>query len=134
MEIARKVLRNLDYSDNIELSLYLVADRTIKDLNKRYRGKDKATDVLSFNWPENCPSNLAGECLSLGDIVISIPTAGKNAEESKYSLDMELVVLLVHGILHLAGFDHENVDQETADIMLNIQNQLLGEVLEEWKA
>jgi probable rRNA maturation factor len=105
-----------------------VCDPTIRELNFKYRGKNKATDVLSFSSPDKFPGNL--DSLNLGDIVISIPTAAKYAAKKGYSLDMELVVLLVHGILHLAGFDHENVDQDTAKMMLNIQEQLLGEVFQ----
>lgn len=131
-QVARKALLRLGYNKNTELSLYLVDDPTMRGLNHKYRGKDKVTDVLSFEWPEDCTANM-GETTNLGDIVISVTTASRYAERKGHGLNKELVVLLIHGILHLAGFDHEGTDGRTSAIMLGIQEQLLGEVFQEWK-
>jgi len=88
----------------------------MRRLNFHYRGKDKPTDVLSFSLLEgeviSSFSNsvaLIPVALSLGDIVISIPTATKQAQEYKVTLGEELLRLLIHGILHLFGYEHENV-------------------------
>lgn len=81
----------------------LVGDSTIRKLNRGYRGKDKATDVLSFDAPKACRKANG----FLGDIVISVPTAKRNAREQKVGLKQELIRLAVHGTLHLLGYDHE---------------------------
>jgi probable rRNA maturation factor len=79
----------------------LAGDRTLRRLNRTFRGKDKATDVLSFPVVEG----LAGE--HAGDLAISLDTALAQAEEHGHALRDEVRVLLLHGLLHLAGMDHE---------------------------
>lgn len=83
---------------NAELGVRLVTDAQIARLNKRYRGKVYPTDVLSFPIEPK---------ILLGDVVISLPTAARQAREKKHSLRQECLVLLVHGILHLLGYDHQ---------------------------
>ncbi|MBF0328551.1 MAG: rRNA maturation RNase YbeY [Nitrospirae bacterium] len=93
----------------LELSVMLVNNRIIKSLNRDYRGIDKVTDVLSF--PQNDPfyfSKNSGLPIHLGDIVISIPKAKAQALENCVSFYEELSRLLVHGLLHLLGYDHED--------------------------
>ena len=85
-----------------ELSIVLVSDAQIRRLNKLYRNKDKPTDVLSFPIGEKVE-----DWLILGDIVISVDTAKRQAKELGYSLEEELKRLLVHGLVHLLGYDHE---------------------------
>jgi conserved hypothetical protein TIGR00043 len=80
----------------------LVSDAQIKRLNKLYRNKDKPTDVLSFPIGEK-----VNGWLILGDVVISVDTAKRQAKELGYSLEEELKRLLVHGLVHLLGYDHE---------------------------
>jgi probable rRNA maturation factor len=95
------------------LSLTLVDDAAIRGLNREHRGKDKATDVLSFpihashEWAEPVapPEKL------LGDVVISIETARRQASDYDASLQEELYRLLIHGILHVLGHDHERADE-----------------------
>jgi len=82
-----------------EVSVLLTEDEAIRTLNRTYRRKDKATDVLSF------PAAEAGGIA--GDLVISLETALRQAEERGHSLETEIRVLLLHGLLHLAGYDHE---------------------------
>lgn len=91
-----------------ELSLLLVGDRRMRRLNREYRRKDKTTDVLAF------PMREAGGPASslLGDVVIALPQAARQAKVEGHSLDHELAVLLVHGILHLFGYDHERGESE----------------------
>jgi rRNA maturation RNase YbeY len=91
-----------------ELGVLLVGDRRMRRLNKQYRRRDKSTDVLAFSLQEGPGPRTA----LLGDVVISLPMAWRQAKESNHSLDRELTVLLVHGILHLCGYDHERGVEE----------------------
>lgn len=86
-----------------ELGVELVGDRRMRRLNRQYRGKDSTTDVLAFSLREApCPSSPL-----LGDVVISIPAVSRQAIAHRHSMDKEFAVLLIHGILHLCGYDHE---------------------------
>jgi len=100
-KIAHRALEVLGLN-KAELSIALVSDTQIKRLNKLYRNKDKPTDVLSFPIGEK-----VNGWLILGDIVISVDTAKRQAQELGYSLEEELKRLLVHGLVHLLGYDHE---------------------------
>jgi len=101
--------------ENAELSILLTGDRKMRTLNRDWRGIDKTTDVLSFSALEGADdgpisrkeAELAGMPLVLGDIVISAPKALAQATERGVSFEDELVFLLIHGILHLIGYDHE---------------------------
>ena len=83
-----------------QVSVLLTTDAKIRRLNRRFRGKDQTTDVLSF------PGEEEGEG-HLGDILISVPTARRQAAEAGHGVERELKVLLLHGILHCLGYDHE---------------------------
>lgn len=87
-----------------ELSVLFVNDRKMRELNALYRGVDRTTDVLSFPMADG-PA--FGDSGPLGDIVISVPTAARQALEYGVTFREELLRLLVHGLLHLAGYDHE---------------------------
>ena len=100
-KIAHRALEVLGLS-KVELSIALVSDAQIKRLNKLYRNKDKPTDVLSFPIGEKVE-----DWLILGDVVISVDTAKRQAQELGHSLEEELKRLLVHGLVHLLGYDHE---------------------------
>ncbi len=89
-----------NYLTNKDIELILTTDEEIKELNKTYRNKNKATDVLSFPL-ENIPG------MPLGSIVISVDTAKKGAEEFGHSIEDEIKLLFIHGLLHLLGYDHE---------------------------
>ena len=95
---------------NKELSILLTDDEKIRKLNKQYRNKNIPTDVLSFSQSEGEENGLGHNLL--GDIVISITTAMRQSSEHNLSIDEEIVLLLIHGILHLLGFDHERSDEE----------------------
>ena len=97
-----------------ELSLTLVSDRRMRGLNHDWRGKDRATDVLSF--PQ--------EGASIGDVVISLDTARRQAREGGWSLAAELRRLLAHGLLHCLGHDHHTARQ--ARRMAAAEQRLLG--------
>ena len=101
---ARKYLAALGLGGR-ELSLLLVSDAAIKKLNRVHRGKAKATDVLSF--PQEEPAQAARARGPIGDVVISLHTAQRQAAEGGWSLAAELRRLLAHGLLHCLGHDHE---------------------------
>jgi len=96
--------------ENEELSILLTDDEEMRSLNRDYRGKDKPTDVLSFSQTEGEFGEVGGGVL--GDIVISLDTARRQAEEKGHSFEKEIDVLLIHGALHLAGYDHERGKKE----------------------
>ena len=100
---ARRILRVLRM-ERAELSLSLVADAEMRVLNREYRGKDRPTDVLAFPLYE---PPIPARAASLGDVVISIETAALEAEERGITLAACLDELVIHGILHLLGYDHE---------------------------
>jgi probable rRNA maturation factor len=98
---AKELLRSLG-QERVTLSLALVGDEAIRALNRQYRGKDYATDVLSFPMDEGAP----GEDRLLGDVVISLDTARRQAADYDAPVQRELYRLLIHGLLHLMGHDH----------------------------
>ncbi|MFM2314502.1 MAG: hypothetical protein RLZZ04_3778 [Cyanobacteriota bacterium] len=109
-----------------ELSLKLTGDRQIQQYNYQYRDLEQPTDVLAFAATESeiiLPSKLA-EPLYLGDIIISLDTAMRQAQEQKHSLIVELAWLSSHGLLHLLGWDHP--DEESLQQMLGRQQELIN--------
>ncbi len=96
--------------DDAELSLVLCDDAFIHTLNRDYRGKDRPTDVLAFAQREG--EGADPDDVILGDVVISISTAARQASERGHSTPREVQVLLVHGFLHLLGYDHGDDDEE----------------------
>lgn len=107
------------------MSVLITDDAQIRSLNKTYRGVDAPTDVLAFAQAEGdegggCPEE---EGL-LGDVVISVETARRQAEERGHSLDDEVDVLVAHGLLHLLGHDHDTPEREK--LMFDKQAELLG--------
>jgi probable rRNA maturation factor len=99
----RRLLTALRRRD-AELSVLLVSDRVMRQLNRDWRGPDRATDVLSF--PQHEGTGRAPRQL-LGDVVIAVPTARRQAEERGETLIVAVERLLIHGLLHLLGYDHE---------------------------
>lgn len=99
---AQKILQILK-QDRSELSIALSGNREIQELNAGYRKRNEPTDVLSFPSGETLPTGTR----ILGDVVISVEQAEKQARERRKTLEEELESLLIHGILHLLGYDHE---------------------------
>jgi len=91
-----------------DIGILLVGDRSMRRLNRDYRKKNRTTDVLAFPMREGPGPSSA----LMGDVVISVPTAAQQARQLGRSLDEELTILLVHGILHLCGYDHERSNRE----------------------
>lgn len=109
--IAREFARQENLPQEAEVSLVLVGNRRIRNLNRKWRGLDKATDVLSFegDFHFSLPRpqrNVQG--LYMGEILIAVPMARKQARLHGHSLQKELSVLFVHGLMHLIGYDHLN--------------------------
>ena len=115
-----EIVRN---ASKLSLGLELTNDQKILDLNHTWLGQSKSTDVLSFPIVDETFFCVTNECIELGDIVISIPTAIRQAEENNTDLFRELRWLATHGLLHLLGWDHS--DEESLNKMLVIQEQLL---------
>jgi probable rRNA maturation factor len=124
MEAAKILLNDLegDSEHNRELSLLFTDDKEIRKLNLKYRNKDKPTDVLSFRLGDGEDPN-ANKNL-LGDIVISVNTAERQAIRNNCTVSDELIRLLIHGVLHLYGYDHEGVTKEKALEMREMEDAL----------
>jgi len=114
-----------DVIEGAGLSIVITDDRAVRDLNRRFLGPDEPTDVLSFPMKEERPfvTSSAG-ARQLGDVVIAFPTAARQAGRAGHSVDDELAHLLVHGILHILGYDHERPGQERR--MRAREDELLG--------
>lgn len=106
-----------------DLSVAFVSDRKIKELNRIFRDKNKPTDVLSFPYEPDRYDYLETENF-LGDIVISLETAERQAAENSLSLETEIKQLILHGILHLCGYDHENDGGEMNRLELKLRRKL----------
>jgi rRNA maturation RNase YbeY len=119
---ARRILVAMDEADT-ELAISLVGDVEIHDLNRRYRRKDRPTDVLAFAMREGETGPDQSDLL--GDVVISLETAVRQAKQRRRQLAAEVRVLLVHGVLHLLGYDHEKSAAE-ARRMRSTERRLLG--------
>jgi probable rRNA maturation factor len=118
-ELGRRILGAVGVGG--EVSVLVCSDATIQSLNRQFRRKDHATDVLSFPSGEMLPEG----SILLGDVAISLETARRQAGEAGVSLQHELGRLLLHGILHLCGYDHEADDGE----MERMEGQLRQELL-----
>jgi probable rRNA maturation factor len=120
---AERMLASLDLS-SAELSVAITDDSEIRELNKVFRHRDKATDVLAFAMREGQPVGATSppserrtkkrERELLGDVVVSVETARRQAKEHRRRLDAEIRMLLAHGLLHLVGYDHQTDRQEAA--------------------
>ena len=121
--------QRLDLKGEIEMSCTIVDDEEIHIINRDYRGFDRPTDVISFaindespdeeeikEWPEDLP-------YELGDLLISLDTAKRQAEEYTHSLERELGFLACHGFLHLNGYDH--MEPEDEKVMFGLQREIL---------
>lgn len=121
--LAMRVLEGEGASPDASLTVYLANDETMRELNLRFLGIDAPTDVLAF--PEG--DALPGEPVGIGDIAIGVPVAVRQAAELGHSLDEELAHLLVHGILHLHGYEHEG-GGEAAARMRAREEAYLGDI------
>lgn len=122
VELARRVIAataELIGSDVDALSLVFVDDALMQTLNRDFRNSDAPTDVISFE------AEREGDQLT-GEIIISVPTAQRQAQAAGHSLEAEIAWLLAHGVLHVAGMDDET--QEQLEQMIQLQRQVMGEI------
>jgi probable rRNA maturation factor len=108
--------------DDCEVHVLLTGDRTIRELNRRFRDRDSATDVLSFPDGECLPT---GRVL-LGEIVVSVDAARRQARSLGHDEVREIQELVLHGTLHLLGYDHERDQGEMNDVELRLREGLLS--------
>ncbi len=112
------------FANLCELSVLFTGDAQVKKLNRQYRGKDQTTDVLSFSLLEGKKLKTGGaEKRVLGDVVISLPQAKRQARKAGKTMESEVAMLLVHGILHLLGYDHGSKPEEKR--MFGLQDRIL---------
>src|SRR5919112_906955 len=121
--LARHALNFLEVDEDAELSVLFVSPSHIQLLNQRFAGEDHATDVLAFPMMED-----EEDVLLLGDVVVCPEVANANAESQKHSYERELEVLLVHGTLHLLGYDHQGESDRSQ------MDDCLGRVIESFAA
>ena len=113
--VVEQVLIAQGVSSDVELGLVITSQERVQQLNKSYRGKDEPTDVLAFYM-----TSAAGEAFvappdgvrHLGEVIISYPQAVIQAKEHQHSIKKELTILIIHGVLHLLGYDHEEPELE----------------------
>jgi len=113
-DTAEKMLQAIG-REHSSATIAFVSDKTIRELNNQFRGIDKATDVLSFPAEEDD---------NLGDIAISVDTAAAQCWENGLTLDEEIAQLMLHGLLHLSGYDHETDNGEMNRLELKLRKQL----------
>lgn len=120
-DLSKKILDYLNLESPVELSLVITDNQTIQQLNKNYKGEDSATDVLSFSMSDDVEDNESDNFIMppdgvrhLGEVIISSPRALDQSQQYGHDLSTELAILLVHGILHLLGFDHGDANDMTA--------------------
>lgn len=123
--IVRKVFRAcfVDHKD-VDVVVTFVLDLEMRALNRRWRGKDKTTDVLSFSAVEG--EFVVGDDKLLGDLVIAVETAERQAADNDHDVGVEVGVLVAHGLLHLCGLDHER-GADDAEKQLSVEMNVLSE-------
>jgi probable rRNA maturation factor len=124
-KIAAVLLRALQQR-RAELSIALVGDKEMRKLNARYGKKNEITDVLSFPSGERVPSG----AVLLGDVIISVEQATRQAHERNQTVKSEMVTLLIHGLLHLLGYDHERSERQ-AKLMGQLERRLFRHLCEQ---
>jgi len=111
----RKIVKIVIAAENVgttrlEMSLVITGDEQIHQLNLKYLEEDRPTDVLSFpmnEYPQKLFTPGVDDVIHLGDVIISYSTAVRQAQEHNHSVNQEIIILLIHGILHLFGYDHD---------------------------
>lgn len=127
-EIAKAAFSYLDVKENYEIDVSLVDDETIHQINRDYRNVDRVTDVISFAFNDDKDPNDQINSLEvqkmLGEILICLPQAKRQAAEIGNTLERELSFLFTHGLLHLLGYDHMTPEDEA--IMFPLQEKILS--------
>ena len=116
--VAEQVLTALDVGSDVELGLFIATGERVRQLNRDYLGRDELTDVLAFSAREEVGGSLPSfvpppdGVLHLGEVIISYPQAVLQAEEYKHSVKREILILIIHGVLHLLGYEHDTPELE----------------------
>jgi len=126
-KIAEKTLEQAGIKDNIEISLAIVGDGRMRKINRIYQGKNRITDVLSFDNKEKKFIEMPDGVKRLGEIMICYPQAKKQARLAGYQLEKELAVLFIHGLLHLLGYDHKDNGKRTEE-MRTMEDKILKKI------
>jgi len=125
--ISERVLEKLQIDKNLKVSVLVTNDCEIQSINKDYRNIDKPTDVLSFPQFDKIEDIMDGALL--GDIVISIDTLKKQANENEIDVKREAAFLIIHGFLHLLGYDH--IDEGEEEVMYDLQENILKSLVDD---
>ena len=123
--LSRAALDRIGRPDAV-LTITFIRDRAMRRLNRDYRGIDRPTDVLSFAYHEGEEMAVEDETRHIGDVVISVETAERYARELGLSFQREIEHLVIHGALHLAGYDHETDNGEMNKLERKLRKELLG--------
>lgn len=129
--MARKIL-SVSGCPDAELSIVILSDEEIREVNRDYLQKNRPTNVISFAMQEGEGAGL--NPLLLGDVLISADTAARDASEAGVSFESELYFLLIHGILHLLGYDHERGTEEQAKLMEAKEREIFAVIRKEFLA
>lgn len=125
-KVAEEVLKIARIKKQVEISLVITGNKRIRSLNKKYRNIDKVTDVLSFGNEEKCGAvkfvDPADSVVYLGEIFICYSRAVSQAKQEKHTVQKEIAILLVHGMLHLLGYNHKK--EEEARIMKKKEEEI----------
>lgn len=126
--VIKTTMEQIDNRNDYDLSVSFVDNKTIRNINRDYRNIDKSTDVISFAMLDSEDIVFQDNSnLDLGDIFISVETAKQQAKDLNQSLNREILFLFIHGLLHLLGFDHEDLEDEKK--MFKLQEEILNEVI-----
>ena len=129
-EIVDVALKHLQLSFSPIISVSIVDNEYIHEINRQYRNIDRPTDVISFAFldgEENRDQIMhSNNVVALGDIYISLEKAKEQAKEYGHSLNRELLFLFTHGLLHLLGYDHMNKEEE--EVMFSLQEEILSQI------
>lgn len=128
--VARQVLEAEDIDAQAELGLFIATGERVRQLNRDYLGRDEPTDVLAFSAQGGVGAELPpfvpppDGVLHLGEVIVSYPQAVIQAEEHRHSTEKEIAILIIHGLLHLLGYDHDKPEMERQ--MRDREAELLG--------
>ena len=122
-KFAEQAISAIKEAKGKDLTIAFVSDKKVKELNKIFRDKNKPTDVLSFPYEPDQYDFLETDNF-LGDIVVSLETAQTQAAENKLSFETEIKQLILHGILHLCGYDHETDGGEMNAVEIKLRDKL----------
>jgi len=116
--IVEQVLASENSGSTVELGLVIAAQNKVQELNRNYRGRDEPTDVLAFSATEEAEKDFPpfvsppDGVRHLGEVIVSYPQAVMQAEEHQHPIEQEIAILVIHGVLHLLGYEHDEPERE----------------------